>query len=87
MKRHIAVDTQGIPHAYVTTANVTDRAGALFEAFKNSHHSLSNVVNVLAEGGYTGTTFANDVQEILNASVDMAKINEQNHSCVIPKDC
>ena len=28
IKRHIAVDTQGLPHAiHVTTANVTDRAG------------------------------------------------------------
>ena len=33
IKRHIAVDTQGLPHAvHVTTANITDRAGAL-EAF------------------------------------------------------
>ncbi len=84
MKRHIAVDTQNIHHPYVTTANVTDRAGAL-EAFKNSHHSLSNVVNVLADGGYTGTTFANGVPDILNASVEIAKINEQNHFEVIPK--
>ena len=30
IKRHIAVDTQGLPHAIgVTTAEVTDRAGAL----------------------------------------------------------
>ena len=30
IKRHIAVDTQGLPHAiHITTANVTDRAGAL----------------------------------------------------------
>ena len=30
IKRHIAVDTQGLPHAiHLTTANVTDRAGAL----------------------------------------------------------
>jgi transposase len=85
IKRHIAVDTQGIPHAiHVTTANVTDRAGAL-EAFKNSHHSLSNVVNVLADGGYTGIAFANDVQDILDASVEIAKRNEQNHFEVIPK--
>ena len=28
IKRHIAVDTQGLPHAiHVTTANVTDRLG------------------------------------------------------------
>ena len=30
IKRHIAVDTQGLPHAIVlTTANVTDRDGAV----------------------------------------------------------
>ncbi len=30
IKRHIAVDTQGLPHAVaVTTAEVTDRKGAL----------------------------------------------------------
>ncbi len=30
IKRHIAVDTQGLPHAVcVTTANMTDRSGAL----------------------------------------------------------
>jgi hypothetical protein len=30
IKRHIAVDTQGLPHAIaVTTAEVTDRNGAL----------------------------------------------------------
>lgn len=30
IKRHIAVDTQGLTHAiYVTTANITDRDGAI----------------------------------------------------------
>ena len=30
IKRHIAVDTQGLPHAiHITTANITDREGAL----------------------------------------------------------
>ena len=29
IKRHVAVDSQGLPHAiHVTTADVTDRAGA-----------------------------------------------------------
>ena len=37
IKRHIAVDTQGLPHSiHVTTANVTDRNGAIemFLAYK-----------------------------------------------------
>lgn len=30
IKRHITVDTEGLPHAiHITTANVTDRAGAI----------------------------------------------------------
>ena len=34
IKRHIVVDTQGLPHAIaITTANISDRAGALL-AFK-----------------------------------------------------
>ena len=40
IKRHIAVDTQGFPHAVaVTTAEVTDRTGAL-EAFKRCKSDL-----------------------------------------------
>jgi hypothetical protein len=30
IKRHITVDTQGLPYAiHITTANITDRSGAL----------------------------------------------------------
>lgn len=36
IKRHIAVDTQGLPHAFaVTAANVTDRKGALLAFEQN----------------------------------------------------
>ena len=43
IKRHIAVDTQGLPHGiHVTTANVTDRAGAL-AMFDESRADLSQV--------------------------------------------
>ena len=50
IKRHIAVDTQGLPHAiHVTTADVTDRAGAL-AMFDRRRDGLSQVQNVLVEG-------------------------------------
>ena len=53
IKRHIAVDTQGLPHAiHITTANVTDRAGAL-AMFDRRRDGLSQVQNVLVDGGYT----------------------------------
>ena len=85
IKRHIAVDTQGLPHAiHVTTADITDRTGAL-EAFSLHQTSLSYVQNVLADGGYSGENFANSVQEIIGASVEIAKRNELHKFAVIPK--
>ena len=68
IKRHIAVDTQGLPHAiHVTTADVTDRAGAL-AMFDRRRDGLSQVQNVLVDGGYTGKPFATAVQGLLGAS-------------------
>ena len=49
IKRHIVVDTQGLPHAIaVTTANVTDRKGAL-KAFADNLPNLSSVKSVLVD--------------------------------------
>jgi hypothetical protein len=53
IKRHIAVDTQGLPHAIaVTTADVTDRDGALW-AMDRSKANLALVESILVDGGYT----------------------------------
>ncbi|MFN8992871.1 MAG: IS5 family transposase [Pseudomonadota bacterium] len=85
IKRHIAVDTQGLPHAiHITTANVTDRAGAL-EAFDLAGDMLSDVKNVLADGGYSGEAFSQAVQERLGCSVEIAKRSELHTFAVIPK--
>jgi transposase len=85
IKRHIAVDTQGLPHAiHITTANITDRNGTI-EAFALHKNSLSEVKNVLADGGYSGEKFANIVQEILGCTVEIAKRNELHTFKVIPK--
>jgi transposase len=85
IKRHSAVDTEGLPHAIaVTTAEVTDRQGAL-TAFRLHQKSLSQVVNVLADGGYTGEPFSSEVREILGASVEIAKRNELHTFAVMPK--
>ncbi len=54
IKRHIGVDTNGLPHAIqITTANVTDRSGAI-EAFEKDKDSLGEVGKVLADGGVRG---------------------------------
>ena len=85
IKRHIGVDTNGLPHMiHVTTANVTDRAGAL-EGFALYKSNLINVVNVLVDGGYTGEPFATGVKDILGATVEVAKRSELHTFAVIPK--
>lgn len=85
IKRHIAVDTQGLPHAIqVTTANITDREGALL-MFETEKENLTNVENILVDGGYTGEKFANSVFEIIEATVEVAKRNELHNFAVIPK--
>lgn len=85
IKRHIAVDTSGLPHAIlVTTANITDRNGAL-EMFLANKETLANVENVLADGGYTGENFAAATKEILGCTVEIAKRNELHKFAVIPK--
>ncbi len=85
IKRHIAVDTKGLPHAvHITTANITDRAGAL-EAFSKHKENLCDVLNVLVDGNYSGEKFAGSVQELLDASVEVAKRNELHTFKVIPK--
>ena len=85
IKRHIVVDTNGLPHAIVvTTANVTDRDGAL-EAFSLHTDRLSDVQKILVDGGYTGKPFADETKKILNADVEVAKRHELHTFAVIPK--
>jgi Transposase DDE domain len=65
IKRHIAADTLGLPHATaITTAEVTDRKGAL-EALKRCQPNLQRVQSVLVDGGYIGQPFADGVKELL----------------------
>lgn len=85
IKRHIGVDTHGLPHViHVTTANVTDRAGAL-AAFRLYKGNLTKVQNVLVDGGYTGEPFSTGVYETLGSTVEVAKRSELHKFAVIPK--
>ena len=85
IKRHIAVDTQGLPHALaVTTADVTDRKGCLL-ALKRELDNLGAIQKILADGGYTGKAFASSVQELMGAEVEIAKRNELHRFVVLPK--
>jgi len=56
IKRHLVVDTQGLPHAIqVTTASATDRHAAL-EMFRLQTSLLSAVTPVFVKGGYSGVS-------------------------------
>jgi transposase len=85
IKRHIAVDTQGLPHAIaVTTAEVTDRKGAL-QALARCRTNLREVRNVLVDGGYVGEPFAQAVADTLGATVQIAKRSDLHTFAVMPK--
>lgn len=46
---------------------------------------LSKVMNILADGGYTGDNFAQATKQILGCGVEIAKRNELHKFAVIPK--
>jgi len=79
------VDSQGLPHAiHITTANVTDRDGAIKMLSRNKEAS-EKVVNILVDGGYSGVKFATQIQDLLGAKVEVAKRSELHKFVVIPK--
>lgn len=85
IKRHIVVDTNGLPHGVeVTTANVTDRDGAILLA-KRSKKNLSKVKKLLVDGGYSGEPFAQEIKKILRAKVEVVKRSELHVFKVLPK--
>lgn len=68
----------------MTTANVTDRDGAESMVL-NEKENLSDVKNMLVDGGYSGENFASTIKNILGADVEVAKRNELHKFVVIPK--
>jgi transposase len=85
IKIHIGADILGLPHAiHVTTANITDRDGAL-EMLTEYAPKFADILKVLCDGGYTGKNFADAVMSIIGAIVEVAKRNELHKFVVIPK--
>ncbi|MFL8011149.1 IS5 family transposase [Xanthomonas vasicola] len=87
IKRHIAVDSEGFPHAVaVSTAEVTDRKGAL-EALDRCQSGLGRVKSLRGDSGYSGDPFAKGVQDILGkrVTVQIAKRSELHTFKVLPK--
>ena len=85
IKRHIAVDTQGLPHAiYVTTANITDREAAVL-MIGEAKDNLSEVKTILGDGGYSGKNFATQIDTLIGATVQIVKRNELHKFVILPK--
>ncbi|WP_254849766.1 transposase [Bacillus cereus] len=85
IKRHINVDILGFPHViHVTTANVTDRKGAI-EMYKQYPELKETLEAILTDGGYTGERFQKEIQKLLNAEVQVAKRSELHQFQVTPK--
>ncbi len=85
IKRHIVVDTQGLPHALlVTTANIHDKTAAR-DLLSEEKEALESIRKLLVDGGYDGQPFADDVKAVIDAEVEVAKRSELHTFKVIPK--
>ena len=71
-------------HISVTTADITDRNGAI-ELLKIKKKNLTDVKNVMADFGYSGKNFANEVYQIIGSKVEIVKKNDAHKFFIIPK--
>ena len=79
------MDSEGLPHAVlVTTANITDRKGAL-TAISLHDKTLTHVECVVGDGGYTGASFAQGVSDLIQARVEIVKRTELHKFKVLPR--
>jgi len=80
------VDVLGLPYAsLVTTANITDRQGALEMFARPSFSPFPTLKTILCDGGYTGEDFAQAIEELTGAHVQVVKRSELHTFAVIPK--
>ncbi|PEN88347.1 hypothetical protein CN553_23555 [Bacillus cereus] len=85
IKRHIAVDTNSFIHAIeVTTANIIDREGAI-KMCERHKKALDKMINILCDGGYTGSSFVQSIKETIHCSVEIMKRSELYKFGVLPK--
>ena len=81
----MAVDILGLPLAiYVTTANKSDKAGAM-EMLACNFFNLLGIKKILVDGVYTGSTFSDFVKNIYVAKVEVVKRNELHKFKILPK--
>ena len=84
----LIIDSKSIPHAMcIIKANVGDREGAIgmIDFYCNRSNDFSMLKKVLADGGYTGEAFANEILSLCGAEVEIVKRNEISNFVVLPK--
>ncbi len=71
----------------VTTADVTDRSGAtdMIDYYCDCTDNLSQIKKVLVDGGYTGQNFADEINRLSGAEVEVVKRSELHTFVVLPK--
>ena len=85
MKIQAAVDILGFPYALgVTTANVSDRDGAV-TIFSQPYYASLRLTKILFDGAYTGEDFAAQIKDLVGAEVEVVKRSELHTFVVIPK--
>ena len=76
IKIHVVTDIMGIPHGiHITTANVTDREGAL-QLISDNRTNLDHIKKILVDGGYSGSNFSEAVFNIICSEVEVSKRKE-----------
>ena len=74
-----------MPHAaYVSTADMTERKGAIFTIGYAREH-LSKCETVIGDSSYTGDNFAMMMRKLIEAKVEIIKRNELHKFVVFPK--
>ena len=68
----------------MSTADVSDREGGLF-LIESHQDKLSDIGNILVDGGYTGKPFAEGVNLLISSKVQVAKRSELHTFKVIPQ--
>jgi transposase len=75
-----------LPYAVlVTTANVSDRDGAVEMFSQPGFQKVPTLKKVLCDGGYTGEVFAAKIRDGIDAEVEIAKRPELHKFVIMPK--
>jgi len=69
---------------WVTTADETDRIGAL-EMCSHEFSHLAKVQKFLVDSGYSGSNFANAIESLLGTEVEVVKRSELHTFKVMPR--